>query len=84
NVVFTDSGGSLPPIRTKVIDGETWVAVNCPIDSLPQEAPSFRNTIGYHSPQSPCNPDGSYLEMEWCDGLSWYNLQHHWRAWIPI
>ncbi|KAJ7603389.1 hypothetical protein DFH06DRAFT_1022295, partial [Mycena polygramma] len=84
SVVFTDAGGSLPPVETKLIGGDTWVAVNCPITLLPREAPGFRNTVGFHGPQSHCNPDGSYTEMEWADGLTWYNLQQHWRAWIPI
>ncbi|KAJ7506135.1 hypothetical protein B0H11DRAFT_1707374, partial [Mycena galericulata] len=84
SLLFSDGRGRVPPVEFKELDGVTWVAMNSSFEKFPPEASSYKNRLGYHSSQSICNPDGSYVEMEWADRLDWHHHATPWRAWIPI
>ncbi|KAJ7430284.1 hypothetical protein B0H11DRAFT_1764898 [Mycena galericulata] len=84
SLLFSDARGRVPHVEFKEINGITWVAMNTNFDKVPPEAAKFKNLTSYHTAQTVCNPDGSFVEMEWADHLDWHRHGAQWRAWIPI
>lgn len=83
DILFTDMNRRVPRYEEKIIEGQLWVGLNCPLDAVSAQAMAFKDRVDRET-DAPTGPTGVFLELDPVLEMDWDDLNFPWRFYIPV